>query len=87
MPKHKNRSRILATDLGKSPAQVVLRRHIQRGDIIFPKSKTPERVRENFEIFDFELDGAAMGSITALDRGDKGRTGANPDTMNYGAKS
>ncbi|MEU4235732.1 aldo/keto reductase [Actinoplanes sp. NPDC026619] len=77
----------IARQSGKSPAQVVLRWHIQRGDIIFPKSKTAERVRENFEIFDFELDGAAMGSITALDRGDKGRTGADPDTMNYGAKS
>ena len=76
----------IARQAGKSPAQVVLRWHIQRGDIIFPKSKTAARVRENFEIFDFELDGGAMGSITALDRGDKGRTGANPDTMNYGAK-
>jgi 2,5-diketo-D-gluconate reductase A len=73
----------IARQAGKSPAQVVLRWHIQRGDIIFPKSSTAERVRENFEIFDFELDGGAMGTITALDRGERGRTGANPDTMNW----
>jgi 2,5-diketo-D-gluconate reductase A len=73
----------IAGRAGKTPAQVVLRWHIQRGDIIFPKSKTTERVRENFEIFDFELDGGDMASITALDRGEKGRTGANPDTMNW----
>jgi 2,5-diketo-D-gluconate reductase A len=73
----------IARQAGKTPAQVVLRWHIQRGDIIFPKSNTAERVRENFELFDFELDGGAMGTITALDRGEKGRTGANPDTMNW----
>ena len=73
----------IANEAGKTPAQVVLRWHIQRGDIIFPKSNTAERVRENFEIFDFELDGGAMGTITALDRGERGRTGANPDTMNW----
>ena len=73
----------IAGQVGKTPAQVVLRWHIQRGDIIFPNSNTAERVRENFEIFDFELDGGAMGTITALDRGEKGRTGANPDTMNW----
>jgi 2,5-diketo-D-gluconate reductase A len=73
----------IAAEVGKTPAQVVLRWHIQRGDIIFPKSNTAERVRENFEIFDFELDGGAMGTITALDRGERGRTGANPDTMNW----
>jgi len=73
----------IAKDAGKSPAQVVLRWHVQRGDIIFPKSKTADRVRENFEIFDFELDEGAMASITALDRGEKGRTGGNPDTMNW----
>lgn len=71
----------IARQTGKSPAQVVLRWHIQRGDIIFPKSKTEDRVRENFEIFDFDLDAGSMAMITDLDRGEKGRTGGNPDTM------
>ena len=71
----------IARTAGKSPAQVVLRWHIQRGDIIFPKSKTEDRVRENFELFDFELDEGSMAMITDLDRGEKGRTGGNPDTM------
>jgi 2,5-diketo-D-gluconate reductase A len=68
---------------GKSPAQVVLRWHIQRGDIVFPKSVTPERVRSNFELFDFELDGSDMDAISALDQGESGRTGGNPDTFDY----
>jgi 2,5-diketo-D-gluconate reductase A len=71
----------IARAVGKTPAQVVLRWHIQRGDIIFPKSKTEARVRENFEIFDFELDEPSMAAITDLDMGEKGRTGGNPDTM------
>ncbi|HKI42149.1 MAG TPA: aldo/keto reductase, partial [Mycobacterium sp.] len=59
----------IADALGKSPAQVVLRWHVQRGDIVFPKSVTPARVRENFELFDFELDADAMAAISGLDRG------------------
>ena len=73
----------IARQAGKSPAQVVLRWHVQRGDIIFPKSKTESRVRENAEIFDFELDDAAMATITGLNRGEKGRTGGDPDTMDW----
>ena len=73
----------IADRLGKSPAQVVLRWHVQRGDIIFPKSTTPSRIRENFEIFDFELSEADMAAISALDRGEDGRTGGHPDTMDY----
>lgn len=68
---------------GKSAAQVVLRWHIQRGDIVFPKSVTPERVKENFELLDFELDDSDMDAISALDKGEAGRNGPNPDTFDY----
>jgi 2,5-diketo-D-gluconate reductase A len=71
----------ISRQVGKTPAQVVLRWHIQRGDIIFPKSKTKARVQENFNLFDFELDEPSMASITDLDKGEKGRTGGNPETM------
>jgi 2,5-diketo-D-gluconate reductase A len=60
---------------------VTLRWHLQRGDIVFPKSVTRSRVEENFALFDFELDGADMTAISALDRGE--RTGPNPDEFNY----
>ena len=73
----------IADRLGKSAAQVVLRWHVQRGDIIFPKSTTPSRIRENFELFDFELTDDDMVAISALDRGEEGRTGGHPDTMDY----
>ena len=68
---------------GKSPAQVVLRWHIQRGNIVFPKSVTPARIRENFEIFDFELGPDEVAAIDALDRGEAGRNGPNPDEFAY----
>jgi 2,5-diketo-D-gluconate reductase A len=67
----------IAEKVGKTPAQVVLRWHIQRGDIIFPKSVTPERIRENIDIFDFELSGADHEAISALNRNE--RTGPDPD--------
>jgi 2,5-diketo-D-gluconate reductase A len=73
----------VADVVGKSPAQVVLRWHIQRGDIVFPKSVTPERMKENFALFDFELDGSDMDAITGLDKGEAGRTGPNPDKFDY----
>ncbi|MEE6180017.1 aldo/keto reductase [Mycobacterium sp. 050134] len=73
----------IAAARGKSAAQVVLRWHIQRGDIVFPKSVTPERVKANFELFDFELDGSDMEAISALDKGESGRNGPNPDTFDY----
>ena len=73
----------IADKVGKTPAQVVLRWHIQRGDIVFPKSVTPSRMKENFELFDFEIEPADMDAITALDRGEDGRTGPNPDTFAY----
>jgi 2,5-diketo-D-gluconate reductase A len=73
----------LADKVGKTPAQVVLRWHLQRGDIVFPKSATPWRMRENFELFDFELEPADVERITALGRGEPGRIGPNPDTFAY----
>ena len=73
----------IADRVGRTPAQVVLRWHIQRGNIVFPKSVTPERIRENFEIFDFELEPADIERIEGLDRGEAGRTGPNPDKFAY----
>jgi 2,5-diketo-D-gluconate reductase A len=70
----------VAKRVGRTPAQVVLRWHLQRGDIVFPKSVTPERVKENFELFDFELSDQDMAAITALNRDE--RTGFDPDTFN-----
>jgi 2,5-diketo-D-gluconate reductase A len=67
----------IADAAGKTPAQVVLRWHIQRGDIIFPKSVTPARIRENIDIFDFELSGQDHEAITSLNRNQ--RTGPDPD--------
>jgi 2,5-diketo-D-gluconate reductase A len=66
---------------GKSSAQVTLRWHIQRGDIVFPKSVTRSRVEENFDIFDFRLTDQEMGEVSQLDRGE--RIGPDPDTFNW----
>jgi 2,5-diketo-D-gluconate reductase A len=73
----------IARRLDRTPAQVVLRWHIQRGSIVFPKSATPERIRENFEVFDFELDAGDVEAIDALDIGEDGRTGPHPDRFDY----
>lgn len=73
----------IAESTGKSPAQVVLRWHIQRGDIVFPKSVTPQRIKENFALFDFELGTEDFDAISALDKGEGGRIGPNPDTFDY----
>src|SRR5919206_404196 len=71
----------IAEKLDRTTAQIVLRWHIQRGDIVFPKSVTPSRMKENFELFDFELGSAEMDEINALDRDEEGRTGPHPDTF------
>jgi 2,5-diketo-D-gluconate reductase A len=71
----------IADRLDRSPAQVVLRWHIQCGNIVFPKSTTPARIKENFELFDFQLDADDIAQITALDKGEPGRTGPHPDTF------
>ncbi|XTP36360.1 aldo/keto reductase [Mycobacterium sp. TJFP1] len=69
--------------VGKSPAQVVLRWHIQRGDIVFPKSVTLQRIKDNFALFDFELGADDFAAISGLDQGEAGRIGPNPDTFDY----
>jgi 2,5-diketo-D-gluconate reductase A len=69
----------IAGRVGKSPAQVVLRWHIERGDIVFPKSVTPARIRENIAIFDFQLSPDDVEVISALNRNE--RTGPDPDTF------
>ena len=69
----------IARAVGRSAAQAVLRWHLQRGDVVIPKSVTPQRIRENFALFDFALNEAEMDALSALDKGEAGRTGANPD--------
>ncbi|MEV8566238.1 aldo/keto reductase [Streptomyces sp. NPDC051322] len=71
----------IARRLDRTTAQVTLRWHLQRNDIVFPKSVTRSRVEENFALFDFELTETDMAAITALGRDD--RTGPDPDTFNY----
>jgi 2,5-diketo-D-gluconate reductase A len=67
----------IARRAAKTPAQVVLRWHIERGEIVFPKSVTPDRIRENIDIFDFGLSADEIGTISALNRNE--RTGPDPD--------
>ena len=69
----------IARRAAKTPAQVVLRWHLERGDIIFPKSVTPDRIRENIDIFDFGLSADEVEAISALNRNE--RTGPDPDTF------
>jgi 2,5-diketo-D-gluconate reductase A len=60
----------------RTPAQVVLRWHLQLGNVVIPKSVTPSRIKENFDVFDFELDEADLTSIAQVDTGN--RLGADP---------
>jgi 2,5-diketo-D-gluconate reductase A len=71
----------IARRLSRTPAQIVLRWHIERGTIVFPKSVTPARIAENFALFDFALTPDDVDAITALDRGEAGRTGPNPEAF------
>ncbi|WP_423065040.1 aldo/keto reductase [Devosia sp. CN2-171] len=66
----------------RSPAQIILRWHLQRGSIVIPKSVTPDRIRENFEVFNFTLSEAEMARIAGLDDPEHGRTGSDPDRFN-----
>jgi 2,5-diketo-D-gluconate reductase A len=69
----------IATAHDKTPGQVVLRWHTQIGNVVFPKSVTPERITENFDIFDFTLSANEMTQLEALDAGE--RQGPDPDTF------
>ena len=70
----------IASRHGVTPAQAVLRWHIQRGDVVFPKSATPSRIAENVDVFGFALDDGDMAAIDALHRDE--RRGSHPDTEN-----
>jgi diketogulonate reductase-like aldo/keto reductase len=69
----------IAAHHDRTPAQVVLRWHLQLGNVVIPKSVTPERIRENFEIFDFELSDDDLATIARLERGE--RTGPDPGSF------
>ena len=70
----------LAAKYGRTPAQVVLRWHLQLGNIVIPKSVTPSRIAENLNVFDFTLAAEDLEALKVLDRGE--RTGPDPDTFN-----
>jgi 2,5-diketo-D-gluconate reductase A len=71
----------IAQRLRRTPSQVVLRWHIQRGDIVLPKTTSTARMRENLEVFDFVLNADTMAELDALDLGETGRGGPHPDTF------
>jgi 2,5-diketo-D-gluconate reductase A len=73
----------LAAKHARTPAQVVLRWHVQLGNVVIPKSATPARIRENFALFDFELETGDMEQIDSLDRGEAGRNGPHPNEFAY----
>jgi len=67
----------------RTPAQVVLRWHLQLGNVVIPKSVTPARIAENFDVFDFTLSDDEVAEITGMDQGTGGRIGNDPATMNW----
>jgi 2,5-diketo-D-gluconate reductase A len=79
------RGRVLGTPLlddlaakhGRTPAQVVLRWHVQLGNVVIPKASSPERLAENLDVFGFELDADDLGALATLETGE--RTGRDPD--------
>jgi 2,5-diketo-D-gluconate reductase A len=72
----------IANKHGKSPAQVVLRWHLQEGLVAIPKSSHEDRIRENLEVFDFELDEEDLTQIVTLDDPEHGKTGSKPEEFN-----
>ncbi|OCS86028.1 aldo/keto reductase [Caryophanon latum] len=71
----------LGEQYGKSAAQIIIRWHLQHGLVVIPKSVTPSRIAENFDVFNFELSDAHMAQIDALNRNE--RFGQNPDHFNF----
>jgi 2,5-diketo-D-gluconate reductase A len=69
----------IASAHDRTPAQIVLRWHVQLGNVVIPKSVTPSRIHENFHVFDFELSSDEMARLGELERGE--RTGPDPDTF------
>ena len=69
----------IAARHGRTAAQVVLRWHLQLGNVVIPKSVTPSRIRENIDVFDFELADADLAELAALDDGT--RLGPDPDAF------
>ncbi|WP_413806454.1 aldo/keto reductase [Streptomyces sp. OE57] len=70
----------IAEKHGKTPAQVVLRWHLDLGNVVIPKSVTPSRIKENIDVFDFQLDSEDLSAIDSLDTGN--RLGFDPETFN-----
>lgn len=70
----------VATEVGATPAQVILRWHLQHGDVVIPKSSRPERMRENLDALDVALDAEQMARLDSMDRGPEGRVGPHPET-------
>lgn len=73
--------REIAERKNATEAQVVLAWHVARGDVVFPKSVTPDRIRANMNIFNIDLSADEVAAISACDRGEEGRQGSNPATM------
>lgn len=73
----------IAARLGRTPSQVVLRWHIQRGDVVFPKTLSPARMTENLDVFSFELGPEDMAAVSALQQGEAGRIGSHPDSVDW----